>query len=295
MFARNTYGGNLVDTSKLSGNEKIVVDYFIKYGISGGGACGIAANIKTDSNYNPATQSGSAYGICKWTGNKAGQMRSSIGALGWVTNLSGQLDFLIGDLEENYADLLKSIRNADVSAAGAKKAAEQFSKTYRGVKDTKTRATAAEAIFKKIMITPAKQVGTKNSPQAQNKNCTVINLTKEKQSKYLSVCTRKFEVGLCDTAMLNEWKSKGSSTSKGLAYMDGCYLVAYNTKFNIKNESYLELETDKSGTIKCIVAGAFNDNEAFIRFYKDGKTKLDLKAWKSTKIKYIKDFGKRTK
>lgn len=295
MFVRYSYGGNTYDLSKLKGNERIVVEYLIDEGFNVAAACGIAGNIKTDSNYNPATFTNNAYyGICKWTGILAGQMRSSAGLTSWATNLSGQLDFLMGDLEENHADIIKTLSKVPLTKDGVKTAAATFASKYRNISSSSTRVTVAQSIFANILVTPPKQGGTASNPQTANKTCTVTDVTKKSQ-KVLSSCWKYFEVGTCDTAMLKEWQSKGKSTNKGLSYMDKCYLIAYNTSYGgIKVEDYVELVTD-AGTIPCIVAGAFNDINTPILFYRDRNDNINLREWATVKIKQIKDYGKRTK
>ena len=293
MFLRKSYGPQIVDTSKLKGNEKIVVDYFIAKGFNAAAACGIAANIKTDSNYNPATHSGSDYGICKWTGLIAGQMRDSVGLTSWATDLSGQLDFLLGDLELNYESLITTLSKCSVSADGAAKAAASFAKTYRLVSKTTTRETVAKSLFSSILLTAPKQAGEGTNPQTKEKTCTVIDVSKKTQ-KVLSSCYKKFEVGVADTSMINEWKNKGKSTNKGLCYLDKCYLISYNTYLDLKVGDYVELVTDYAGTIPCIVAGAFNDINTPIQFYRDMNNAIDLRAWNTAKVKQIKNYGTRS-
>ena len=294
VFARNTYGSNIINTSNLKGNEKIVIEYLLSQGFNAAAACGIAANIKTDSNYEPSTLvSLIYYGICKWSGAKALLLLDSLGLTGWTSDLSGQLDFLMADLQDNYSSLITSLQKVAISAKGAKSAASQFAKTYKKISSTSTREAVAQSIYNNLIVTPPKQAGTIPNTQTTNKTCTVIDVSKKAQ-KVLNACYKNFDIGECDTDMRKEWESKGKSTSKGLSYMDSCYLVAYNTKYSIKVEDYLELETD-AGTIKCIVAGAFNNVDTPILFYRDRNDNILLKDWANCKIQKIKDYGKRTK
>lgn len=294
QFERNIYGGDLVNTAKLKGNEKIVVDYFINQGINAAGACGIAANIKVDSNYNPATQSGVEYGICKWSGTKAGQMRDSAGMTSWATNLSGQLDFLMADLEGNYSSLLTKLKKATKSEAGAAKAASEFSKTYRKITSTSVRETDAKAIYSSIKYTPPISTGTTKKPtNATGDACTIIDMAGKTQ-KSLASCCRSFEVGMADSGIITEWQEKGKSMSKGLVYLNNCYVVAYNTKtLSLNVNDYIEIITTKGKTISCIVAGGFGENDTQIKFYRYNNTKTNMSEWSGVKIKQIKNYGKR--
>ena len=289
-FARNTYGGSIVDTSKLSGNEKIVVDYLLGQGFNGAGACGIAGNIKADSNYNPATVDGVECGICKWSGTTAGQMRASIGATTWISSLSGQLDFLIGDLLDTYPTLLKELKAVPNTTAGVKTATEKFAKTYRKITSTTSRVTTAQAIFSKILYKPAQQAGEAPNPKTTNKTCKVIDVTKKSQQA-LSVCYNWFEVGMADSEYINKWNSAGKSTNKGLCYLDSCYLVSYDTQYSLNVGNYVELVTSKGKTIPCIIAGGHNNKNTPILFYRPRGGSVSLKDWSSLTIKQIKNFG----
>ena len=289
MFVRSKYGGNIIDTSKLSGNEKIVVDYLLTQGFNAGAACGIAANIKIDSNYNPATHSGNDYGICKWTGTKAGQMRDSAGATSWATNLSGQLDFMMADLEINYESLVYKIVDAAVSATGAAKAASDFAKTYRSITNTSDRESAAKTLFSTIVIKSPKQAGTSNNGDP----CKITDVSKKPQV-VLSACWKRFEVGTADTSMINKWNNNKKPTNKGLCYLNNRYLVAYNNKYlSLAVGDYIDLVTTTGGTIPCIVAGSFNDMNTPIQVYRDMNNTIDLRDWGTVKIKQIKNYGKK--
>ena len=292
MFARNKYGQTIVNTDKLKGNEKIVVDYLLSEGFNVAAACGIAANIKTDSNYNPATQVDSYYGICKWTGTTAGLMRASAGATSWATNLSGQLDFLLGDLQESYTDLLSTLYSTDVSSAGAAKAATEFSKTYRNITKTTTRETVAKSIYSNIVTTKPVTVGTTPPSTPQKDTATIVNISKLTQ-KALAGCWRYMDVGTCDSSIMDEWKSKGSSTQKGLTYLDGCYLVSTHSSLACKVNDYLEVTLNGAGTMKCIVGGLHNDTKTPLQIYRPRSSNINLKDWSTTQIKQIKDFGPR--
>lgn len=289
-FARNTYGGNIIDTSKLSGNEKIVVDYLISLGFSGAGACGVAGNIKTDSSYNPAIATGTQFGICKWTGTTAGQMRASIGATSWATSLSGQLDFLIGDMQEKCATILKDIKGVPNTSAGVKTATEKFARSYLKITSTSARVTTAQAIFSKIVYKPAQQAGEAPNPKTTGKTCKVIDVSKNPQQN-LALCYNWLETGLANSDYITAWNKSGKATNKGLCYMDNCYLVSYNTKYAMKSGDYVELVTNGAGTIPCIVAGGHNNKNTPILFYRPRGGNINLMSWKSLTIKQIKNFG----
>lgn len=286
LFPKNTYGGKTVNLEKLKGNEKIVVNYLLGQGIDLAGACGIAGNIKVDSNYNPATHDSNAWGICKWTGNAAAQMRISAGQTSWATNLSGQLDFLMGDLQDNYASLLKELRTLPNTTAGVNSAAEKFSKTYKKISKTATRVTTAKSIFSNILITAATQVGTKQT----SGTCTVIDVSKKPQ-KALSACYTYFDVNRADSSTIKQWEQSGKSTSYGFCTMGGKYIVAHSTDYNIKVGSSIDLIVSGVGTIHCIVGGAFNDVKTPIQFYRTKDSIIETRQWSVATISQIKDFG----
>ena len=293
MFARSTYSASLPDTSKLKGNEKIVVDYLLSEGFNAAAACGIAANIKTDSNYNPATVADGGYGICKWTGTTAGLMRVYAGMTSWATNLSGQLEFLLADIYEEYDDLTAALNTVAVSQTGAGKAAASFAKMYRGLSSTSTRETVAKSIYSNLVFTSAKTTGTTNPTTPKNANTsTVIDVSKKPQND-LPNCWSYMDVGRYNSDIYKEWTTKGSSTNKGLAYMDGCYLVSTHSSLACKVNDYLEVSLTGTGTLKCIVAGLHNDVNTPLMIFRPRSSNIDLRSWATQRVRQIKDFGKR--
>lgn len=293
-FGQASFGKPIISTEKLKGNEKIVVDYLLAYGLNASAACGIAGNIKTDSNYNPATASNLKYGICLWTGIDAGKMRIFIGEFSWATNLSGQLDYLLGDLEYSYPELLKSLKAVEVSTNGVNEATKQFANTYRkitGSTSVATRQAVASSIFANIVTTPVKQVG-KAKTITQN-TCKVVAVSQTGQSA-LAQCIKYLEIGLCDTDMYKEWEQKGKSTNKGLATIGGSYLVSVNLNLACKVNDSIILDLNGGGTLKCIVAGGHSDSSTPIKFYRPRNSIINLRDWAITTIRQIRNFGKRT-
>ena len=143
------------DTSGLSGNCKITVDYLINKGLNSAVACGIAGAIYVASNFNPRAKrdSDKSLGICLWTAEKSSAMRKYVGKT-WATNLSKQLDFLWYDIEHNYSKVLAHLREISDTETGAKNAADYFVKYYisRNVVKIKTTKQQTKAVeyFKKI-------------------------------------------------------------------------------------------------------------------------------------------------
>lgn len=300
MFPPTNYGSSIVNTSKLSGNSKIVIDILLAHGFNYAAACGIAGNIQVDSGFSPGAKStdGTQFGICKWRGVEATKMKAFVGQTSWATNLSDQVEYLIFDLENNYPSLLSTLNAVSVSVSGVKSAAKSFATGYQKVTSSAsitTRQTVAQSYFSMLVVTPSKTVGQAKDPNAAKDNCTVINTSKMKQLA-LSSCLAYYERGHCDTTVYDEWVKKGKATNNGFAYLDGCYLVSVNVNMGIKVEDYIILDLNGGGTMKCIVASGNNDTATFLRLFRTRDAIVgNLRDWATVTIKQIRDFGKRAK
>ena len=95
-------------------------------------ACGILANIKQESNFNPASGQGKSYqGLCQWSSSRFAILES------WCENngynpysLEGQIKFLWYDLSQRYTVYHKNLLEIDNSAQGAYDAGYYFCYYY---------------------------------------------------------------------------------------------------------------------------------------------------------------------
>lgn len=300
VFERQTYDEKKVNTSKLKGNEKIVVDDLIDFGLSASAAAAIAGNIKVDSNYNPAAVKDGGVGLALWKGTAATEMKDAVGITEWVTNLSGQTEYIYNEIANDYPELFLDLESPSVSKEDTEKHAKNYATTYRGIKDTKARVTAALEIYSKIVIMPPKQSGTTpnptTTPPAPKKTNTptknkVLDVSKKTQN-LISICYEYYTGSGVNSSIKSEWAKKGSPTSRGVATLAGNYLVAAKSGLGLSMNHVIELHLNNGTTIPCLVAGVTSSNTV-IQFYHAPNTSINLTAWSGQKISKIVDLGKR--
>lgn len=120
------------DTSKLTGNCKIVVNYLIDKGLNAAAACGVAGNIYHESSFNTAAigDYNTSFGICQWHLGRGDRMKAACGS-NWKNNLTGQLDFLWSELNGSYKNtVLTPLQDVANSEAGCRKAADVFVRKF---------------------------------------------------------------------------------------------------------------------------------------------------------------------
>jgi len=115
-------------------NKKIIFDYIVnELNLTPAVACGILANVKKESNFDPAAvgDSGAAYGICQWNSRRDTMVKfcEDNGYGNWK-NIYGQLAYLGYELktyEKDVGEFLKTVPN---TAQGAYDAAYHFCYYY---------------------------------------------------------------------------------------------------------------------------------------------------------------------
>lgn len=166
-------GNYNVDTTQLSGNCKILVDFLLSMGLNGAAAIGIAANVKAESSFNPADigDHGTSFGICQWHAGRGERMKNWVGP-SWATNLSKQMEYLWKDLNENYPKVLNYLQNVPNTVEGAQDAAEYFVRHFEIPGDMegaviRRRASAVE-YFNQLILT-----ATTSTPGLANEQTNV--------------------------------------------------------------------------------------------------------------------------
>lgn len=139
---------------------RTIVSYLTQKGLNTAASIGITANIQAESNYKTSAvnSSGTAWGICQWSGDFGRQMIAQVG-LNWQNNLSGQLDFLMFTLKSSYSSLLVELQKVPNTVEGAKKSADRFLRIYKNPQypdtDSSKRQEIAEQLWGKIVTTTA--------------------------------------------------------------------------------------------------------------------------------------------
>lgn len=133
-------------------NKKIIFDYVTKkMGLTPAVACGILANVKAESNFDPEAigDGGAAYGICQWNSRRDTMIKfCEENGYGSWKNIEGQLAYMAYELsnyKKSVGDFLKTIPN---TAQGAYDAAYHFCYYYEipANRTTKSKQRGTNAV-----------------------------------------------------------------------------------------------------------------------------------------------------
>lgn len=100
-----------------------------KLGYSEAAACGIMANIRCESTFNPHAWNagGGSYGLCQWTGGRYGRLQSWCRSNGYdYTTIDGQLAYLEYELQNHYRGVEDYLRSVDNTSDGAYDAGQYY-------------------------------------------------------------------------------------------------------------------------------------------------------------------------
>lgn len=123
--------GDYFASDKYSNEQKCYIFLTREAGLNCAAACGILANIRRESNFNPASGS-SYYGLCQWGGGRLTNLKNFCASNGYsASSLEGQLNFLIYELAKNYSSSVYAyLKNVPDTAQGAYDAAYHFCYYY---------------------------------------------------------------------------------------------------------------------------------------------------------------------
>lgn len=111
---------------------KTFISYFMSKGLGPAAVCGIAGNIKVESNFKTTATNGSHWGLAQWGGSRFTQMKSFAGS-DWNSNFSGQMDFIWYELNGSYRKVLTYLKEQPNTEDGARKSAIYFARYYEVV------------------------------------------------------------------------------------------------------------------------------------------------------------------
>jgi hypothetical protein len=127
IFPQNSYAAT-------ESNEQIIYNFLTsEMKLNQAAACGVLANIRKESNFNPNASGdrGTSYGICQWHDSKYGSRKQSL--INWCKKkgydyktLNGQLNYLKYELSANNKNVLyngKTIYNYLLSVSNNEKGA----------------------------------------------------------------------------------------------------------------------------------------------------------------------------
>lgn len=168
-----------LSSDEVSANEQKVYRFLTrKMGLNTAAVCGIIANIRAESNFNPtfSDDTGTSYGICQWRSDRKNSL------INWCRDnhhkyntLSGQLYYLQYEISQNNRevlwngqDLYDKLLEVDNTAAGAYMAGYLWCRDFEQPisRDTKTlRGNIAQTEF-------WKKYGTTDAPVSM-KDCNI--------------------------------------------------------------------------------------------------------------------------
>jgi hypothetical protein len=294
-----------VDTSKLKGNIKTCVDYFIdECGLPASSAAAIAACFKAYSGLKPdyisdgMVDGSYLYGIAAWDIAHLYDLYEFIDDENvWKEDLSGQIAYFAYDLEANF-DLIPDLKSQANTSAGAEKSAELIMSEYNEYVDSKTAISNAKKyakeIFKDIVISKTSIVGNPTSMTNINgKKLTgvkdVVISTSIKQTgimdDYLnySYMYSQWSSGSAQQKLAKLWHSQGCPQNRGIATVGTYYCVAVRPKYGsigdvivaqLKNGSY----------ISCIICDHIDNNAGSVWGQKKSDGKINIIKWGRIRI-----------
>lgn len=102
-------------SAATAGNGQSAVQHYIDRGFSKVGAAAIAGNLSVESNFNPVIRGdrGTAVGAAQWRGTRRKELEATPN---W-TNIGTQYDFVIKELQRDYPELFKRLRDGNEDVA----------------------------------------------------------------------------------------------------------------------------------------------------------------------------------
>ena len=303
LFAPATVGQPQVSTSQLTGNEKIVVDYFLKMGFSGSAASALAGCLKTYSNILPTFSKQMPngkylWGLCGWDEKAIAPVKDQLG-YGWNINLSGQLEYFLYDLDTNYKPLLAMIKSQPLTQAAVENVVAKVMANYNyhyALGDYPTEATNyAVEIYTKLIITQAPTVGNVNNLRDQNgklltaKKSVVVPASVPQTGiidDYTSYsCWYSRWAGPSIQRKLSRiWSAQGYPCDKGVATIGGYYCVAVSPKFGTCSD-VIVINLEGGYAIPAIICDIKGDDAKSPWGHVKGGGKISIVEWQRVKTK----------
>lgn len=126
VFLTRAYGNSTFKLASASSNEKTVYNFLKNdLGVNTAAACGILANIYSESSFNPTasvidTNGKTSYGICQWNGVRFDALKSYCSQYGYdYKTLNAQLKYLQYELTHSEASAFSKVKNVENTAQGA--------------------------------------------------------------------------------------------------------------------------------------------------------------------------------
>lgn len=303
MFAPASIGTIQVDTSQLTGNYKIAMDYLLKVGFSASSASALVGcmqtySLVTPSYYRQLINKKVLRGLCAWEEDKIKILKSRL-SNDWMRDLSGQLEFFTYDLETNYLTLLVLIKTQPLDTTSVTNVVTRFQSTYgnhfKAEKYIEESKANALEIYNKLIITQGQIVGNTSVLKDQNGNLL--------SSKYsVSIPSSVSQTGIIDDytsysawysrwhgsspqkKLAVMWANQGYPSDRGVATIGGYYCVAVRPKFGRCGEVIVvTLEGGKA--FSAIICDEKGEDAGSEWGHKKSGGKISLIEWERVKTK----------
>ena len=119
-----------------------------EFGFNHAAACGILANIKFESTFNPTDEYQGFYGLCQWGYGRLTNLFSWCEANGYDPNsVDGQLHFMWMELNSSYGSVRRALMAIEDTPEGAYEAAYIFSARYEAPATNAGRAELGQSYW----------------------------------------------------------------------------------------------------------------------------------------------------
>jgi hypothetical protein len=289
-----------IDTSQLSGNEKITVDFFLDFGFTASAACALAGCMYLYSGINPSNQTflngKYRYGICAWEQVKLKTIKNRVGS-NWQTDLSGQLRFFLDDLHSNYNLIYQIIKSQPMDKSDVDDSVKALLATYvSGFSDDKYIKLAsgyANSIYGKLIITSPAIVGSSSILHDINGNTLSARYnvpipTSVKQTGIINDYTSyshyysKWKETSPQRKLARLWGEQGFPCDKGIAMIGGYYCVAVKPKFG-KCGEVIVVTLENGTTFNAIICDEKGEDAKSEWGHPKGGGKISLIEWERVK------------
>lgn len=295
MFAANVQNRVTVDTSQLTGNIKIAMDFFLSMGYSASASAGITGCLQKFSNVSPSFIKNLGMvnniqrrigGVAAWNNEKLSDINTKLG-YGWNTNLSGQLEYLISELNTEYADLVSAIKPAALSLVAVDQVVIAF---INGYNDYFLESAIPEAkkyaaeIYNQLIISRESTVGSidnlRNEAGDLLESQFSVTVPLDIQSGILydpdfssySYLYHFWGRSTVQRQVADTWAWQGHPCDKGIAMVGGYYCVAVKPKF---------------GSVGDVIVVTLEDGTAFAAIIADEKGDDAKSEWGHEKAEGI--------
>lgn len=292
-----------INTSKLSGNIKIAMDYLLKMGFSASSASAIVGCMQTYSYVNPTFSKRLAtgkylMGLCAWEEDKISELKDRIG-YEWNINLSGQLEYFTYDIELRYSSLLALIKLQSLNKASVETTVTKFMVTYNKhfiltdyINEAKNYALN---IYDNLIITQVPIIGNTTTLRDQKGN-----LLSSKKS--ISIPSSVLQTGIIDDytsysawfsrwngkspqkKLANMWRDQGYPNGKGIAMIGGYYCVAVRPKFGSCGD-VIVVTLDGNKSFPAIICDEKGSDAGSEWGHKKSGGKISVIEWQRVKTK----------